>query len=177
MGARTGRRVEPNVKRWLSQLQWLPRDDSAPEVHRQISFLELVLDFESHAGRPLPPTLQTTFVGAEMSPQEKRPVIRLGTSLPGGGAGQESILPVDVTNKCRSLVPLGLGTTAGATGRPIFTRLTAVWHHLRRPQQQSSVGLQTAQAEQIAGDTGSAVRRAATTEGKRCETIRRSVRQ
>ena len=43
--------------RWLTELQWLPRDDSLPESHRQLSFLELALYFESHAGRPLPPTL------------------------------------------------------------------------------------------------------------------------
>ena len=62
-------------------VQWLPRDDSLPEAHRQVSFLELALDFESHAGRPLPPGLETTFVGTEMSVQEKGQVIRLATSL------------------------------------------------------------------------------------------------
>ena len=30
--------------------------DGLPETHRQVSFLELALDFESHAGKPLPPT-------------------------------------------------------------------------------------------------------------------------
>ena len=47
---------QPAVLRWLSELQWLPRDDSLPEAHRQVSFLELALDFESYTGRPLPPT-------------------------------------------------------------------------------------------------------------------------
>ena len=44
---------------------------------------------------------------------------------------------MDFTNRCRSLVPLGAGTTAGVKGRPVFTR-PAAWHHLRRLQQYSA---------------------------------------
>ena len=47
---------QPAVLRWLSELQWLPKDDSLPEAHQQVSFLELALDFEWYTGRPLPPT-------------------------------------------------------------------------------------------------------------------------
>ena len=129
---------QPAVLRWLSELQWLPRDDSLPEAHRQVSFLELALDFESYTGRPLPPTPQTRFKGGEMSLQEKGRVLRLAVSLLGKAAGRESILPAGFTNRCRSLVPLGAGTTAGVKGRPIFTRPAAVWHHLRRMQQYSA---------------------------------------
>ena len=128
----------PALVRWLSELQWLPRDDSLPETHRQVSFLELALDFESHAGRPLPPTPQTGFVGGEMSLQEKGRVMRLAASLLGSAAGRESVLPAGFTNRCRSLVPLEAGTTAGVKGRPIFTRPAADWHHLRRLQQYSA---------------------------------------
>ena len=35
----------------LLVLQWLSSDDSLPDPHRQVSFPELALDFESHAGR------------------------------------------------------------------------------------------------------------------------------
>ena len=129
---------QPAVLRWLSELQWLPRDDSLPEAHRQVSFLELALDFESYTGRPLPPTPQTRFKGGEMSLQEKGRVLRLAVSLLGKAAGRESILPAGFTNRCRSLVPLGAGTMAGVKGRPIFTRPAAVWHHLRRMQQYSA---------------------------------------
>ena len=38
--------------------------------HKQVSFMELALEFESHAGRPLPRTPQCRFVGTEMSLQE-----------------------------------------------------------------------------------------------------------
>ena len=117
---------QPAVLRWLSELQWLPRDDSLPEAHRQVSFLELALDFESYTGRPLPPTPQTRFKGGEMSLQEKGRVLRLAVSMLGKAAGRESILPAGFTNRCRSLVPLGAGTTAGVKGRPIFTRPAAV---------------------------------------------------
>ena len=119
---------QPAVLRWLSELQWLPRDDSLPEAHRQVSFMELALDFESYTGRPLPLTPQTRFKGGEMSLQEKGRVLRLAVSLLGKAAGRESILPAGFTNRCRSLVPLGAGTTAGVKGRPIFTRPAAVWH-------------------------------------------------
>ena len=73
-----------------------------------------------------------------MSLQEKGRVLRLVVSLLGKAAGRESILPAGFTNRCRSLVPLGAGTTAGVKGRPIFTRPAAVWHHLRRMQQYSA---------------------------------------
>ena len=129
---------QPAILRWLSELQWLPRDDNLPEAHQQVSFLEPALDFESYTGRPLPPTPQTRFVGGEMSLQEKGRVLRLAVSLLGKAARRESILPVDFTNRCRSLVPLGAGTTAGVKGRHVFTRPAAVWHHLCRLQQYSA---------------------------------------
>ena len=70
-----------------------------------------------------------------MSLPEKGRVLRLVVSLPGKAAGREFILPAGFTNRCRSLVPLRAGTTAGLKGRPVFTRPAAVWHHLRRMQQ------------------------------------------
>ena len=96
----------------------------------QVSLLELALDFESYTRRPLPPTPQTRFVGGEMSLHEKGRVLRLAVSVLGKAAGRESILLVDFTNRCHSLVPLGAGTTAGVKGKPVFTRPAAVWHHL-----------------------------------------------
>ena len=67
-----------------------------------------------------------------MSLEEKGRVMRLAASLLRRVAGRESVLPAGFTSRCRSLVPLGAGTTAGVKGRPIFTRPAAVWHHLRR---------------------------------------------
>ena len=63
--------------------------------------------FESHAGRPLPPTLQSRFAGTELSLQEKGRVVRLAVTLMGKAAGRESVLPAPITKTCRSLVPLG----------------------------------------------------------------------
>ena len=80
---------QPAILRWLLELQWLPRDDNLPEAHRQVSFLEPALDFESYTGRPLPPTPQTRFKGGEMSLQEKGGVLRLaGGQSAGEGGGQ-----------------------------------------------------------------------------------------
>ena len=128
----------PALMRWLHELRWLRPDVTLPVGHRQVSFMELALDFESHAGRPLPPTPQSRFAGTTLSLQEKGRVLRLAVTLMGRAAGRESILPAGITTRCRSLVPLGAGTVVGVKGRPFFTRPLAVWHHLRRLQQYTS---------------------------------------
>ena len=46
----------------------------------QVSFMELSLDFEPHAGRPLPPTPQSRFMG----PTRKRPGGPAGSHTPLG---------------------------------------------------------------------------------------------
>ena len=119
---------------WLQDLEWLPADDTLPQGHGHVSFMELALDFETHAGRPLPPTPQSTFTGTELSPKEKGRVMRLAVTLMGKAAGWESILPARITNHRRSLVPLGVGPVVGVKGRRLFTRPMAVWHHLKRLQ-------------------------------------------
>ena len=119
---------------WLQDLEWPPADDTLPQGHGHVSFMELALDFETHVGRPLPPTPQPRFTGTELSLQEKGRVMRLAVTLMGKAVGKESILPARITNHCRSLVPLGAGPLVGVKGRPLFTRHMAVWHHLKRLQ-------------------------------------------
>ena len=46
----------PALLGWLSELMWLQPDDGLPQGHSRVFFMELALDFESYAGRPLPPT-------------------------------------------------------------------------------------------------------------------------
>ena len=70
------------------ELQWLTTDDTLPQGHKRVSFMDLALDFESHAGRPLPPSPQSRFVGTEMSPQEKGRVVRLAVILLERAAGK-----------------------------------------------------------------------------------------
>ena len=106
--------------------------------HGQVSFMELVLDFESHAGRPLPPTPQSRFTGSELSLQEKGRVLRLAVTLLGRATGRESILPAAITTRCRALVPLGAGMVVGVKGRQLFTKSAAMWHHLQRLHQYNS---------------------------------------
>ena len=93
--------------KWLRELRWLITEDTLPQGHRLVSFMELSLDFESHAGPPLPPTPQSRFVGTEMSLHEKGRVVRLAVTLLGRVAGKQSILVAPITTHCRSLVPLG----------------------------------------------------------------------
>ena len=47
---RWGRDFLPAILSWLRELHSLPADDDAPVGHGQVSFMELALDFESHAG-------------------------------------------------------------------------------------------------------------------------------
>ena len=61
-----------------------------------------------------------------MSLQEKVRVLRLAVTLVGRAAGRESILPVAITTRCRTLVPLGASMVVGVKGSPLFTRLAAV---------------------------------------------------
>ena len=132
---RWGHNFLPAILHWLRELHWLPTDDDAPVGHGQVSFMELTLDFDSHAGRPLPPTPQSRFTGSEQSLQEKGRVLRLAVTLLGRAAGRESILQAAIATRCRTLVPLGAGMVVGVKGRPLFTRPAAVWHHLQRLRQ------------------------------------------
>ena len=98
----------------------------------------LALDFESHEGRPLPPTPQTLFKRFEISPQEKGQVLRLSGTLLGKARGAETILLAAITTKWRSLILLGAGTVVDVNGRLVFTRPMAVWHHLQRMHKYSA---------------------------------------
>ena len=94
--------------------------------------MELALDFEAFAGRPLPPAPQSKFVGGDISLQEKSKVLRLIVTLVGRATERESIFPVKMTHHCRSLTSMGAGTVMGLEGRPVFARPTAVGKHLER---------------------------------------------
>ena len=147
---RWGRDFQPAILSWLTELHWLPADDDAPVGHGQVSFMELALDFESHAGRPLPPTPQSRFTELEMSLQEKGRVLWLAVSLVGRAAGRESILPAAITTRCCTLVPLGASMVVGVKGGPLFTRPAAIWHHLLRPRQYNSERWARQQQQRVA---------------------------
>ena len=72
---RWGNDFLPAMLCWLRELQWLQLYDDLVVGHMQVWFMELAVDFESHAGRPLPPTPQSQFTGPEMSLQEKGRVV------------------------------------------------------------------------------------------------------
>ena len=61
--------------------------------------MELSLDFESHAGRPLPPTHRARFRGTEVSLQEEGRGFRMAVTLLGRTLGKESILLAPITHK------------------------------------------------------------------------------
>ena len=118
---------------------WCPQPRSRTPRDIHVSFMELASDSESHAGRPLPLTPQSRFSGSEMPLQEKGHVLQLAVTLLGKAVGRETILPAAITAQCRWLVLLEAGTVVGVKGRLLFTRPVAVWHHLLRLRQYSSV--------------------------------------
>ena len=125
----------PMVLRWHAELEWLkmpPAHERIPRAHWQVSFMELALDFEAFAGRPLPPAPQSKYAGGDLSLQEKGRVLRLIVTLNGRATDRESIFPLRMTHHCRSVTSMGAGTSMGLEGRPVFTRPTAVWKHLER---------------------------------------------
>ena len=108
------------VLRWHTELEWLkmpPAHERIPRAHWQVSFMELALDFEAFAGRPLPPAPQSKFVGRDMSLQEKGTVLRLIVTLTGRATERESIFPFKMTHHCRSFTSMGAGTVMGLEGR------------------------------------------------------------
>ena len=99
----------PAMSSWLQDLEWLPVDDTLPQGHGHVSFMELALDFETHAGKPLPPTPQFRFAGTELSLEEKGKVVRLAVTLMGKRQG--------VHPACPDYQPLPLfGAAAGRPG-------------------------------------------------------------
>ena len=61
---------------WLGALVW------ADEVGT-VSFLELAMDFEAHAGRALPAAPQAAFRGTSLPLQERARVLRLALTTLG----------------------------------------------------------------------------------------------
>ena len=93
------------VLRWHAELKWLkmpPAQEHIPRTHRQVSFMELALDFEAFAGRPLPQAPQLKYAGGDLSLQEKGRVLRLIVTLVGRATERESIFPVRMrARSCR----------------------------------------------------------------------------
>ena len=44
----------PAVLKWLAHLMWLQPDDGLPQGHKQVSFMELALDFQNTRGATPP---------------------------------------------------------------------------------------------------------------------------
>ena len=93
--------------------------------------MELALDFEAHAGQPLPPALQAKFT-REMSLQEKGCTLRQVVTLLGKAPEHESIILAKMMHHCRLLTSMGAGRVMGMEGCPLLMRPWALWGHLMR---------------------------------------------
>ena len=120
-GWRWGHDFLPAILHLLRELHWLPTDDDAAVGHGQVPFMELTLDFESHAGRPLPPNPQPRFTGSEPSLQENGRVLRLAVTR-----GRTRVYPAGSDYHQMSRVsPAGSRNGGGSEGPPAL-------HHTSR---------------------------------------------
>ena len=100
---------------WLRELQWEPGLG-------QVTFAELVLDFEAHSGRAMPASPGAELQSIVLSLHERAQVLRTALSVLQRHVVSGTLVQRTMTLKARSLVPLGAGPLAGLTARPYFTR-------------------------------------------------------
>ena len=109
---------------WLGELVW------TDEVGT-VTYLELAMDFEAHAGRALPSAPQAQFRGLSLPLQERGRVLRLALNHLQKLVVAGSLFPAGTLPKCGSLVPLGGPQLCGLNRRPYFTRREAMLHHVQ----------------------------------------------
>ena len=108
---------------WLGALVW------ADEVGT-VSFLELAMDFEAHAGRALPAAPQAAFRGTSLPLQERARVLRLALTTLGKLVRTGCLYPARMVTRCAALVPLGGPLLCGLSRRPYFACREAMLHHV-----------------------------------------------
>ena len=165
---RWGNNFLPAILHWLRELHWLPTDDDAPVGHRQVSFMELALDFESYAGRPLPhtPPRTTTARKGPGPPAGGHPLGESGRTriyLAGSNHDQMSLVgpagsrhggrgdgPAALHHTTRGMAPRAKAAPIqfGALGAPATTEGGAA----RAREASSVIGRQLGAAREMSGE-------------------------
>ena len=111
--------------RWAGALLWIPGQG-------QVTYRELALDFEEHAGRTLPAAPGHKLAGRVLPLRERAHVLKLALDktqqfLRAGGLLGGQLCPL-----CNALVPFGGCKCMGRTERPVFACCQAMQEHMRR---------------------------------------------
>ena len=111
--------------RWAGALLWLPRQG-------QVTYVELALDFEEHAGRALPAAPGHKLAGRVLPLRERAHVLKLAPDRTQQFLRAGELLGGQLRPLCNALVPLGGYRCMGRTERPVFACRQAMQEHMRR---------------------------------------------
>mmetsp|Transcript_22967 Transcript_22967/g.41367 ORF Transcript_22967/g.41367 Transcript_22967/m.41367 type:complete len:332 (-) Transcript_22967:213-1208(-) len=94
-------RFRLNLISWLNELQWI-------DAPGQVTFLELVMDFEAFSRKPIPPAPEARYEKTGTLPlAERGRVLRMSIAALQPLMMEGEAVPAKAVKKCRSLVPLG----------------------------------------------------------------------
>ena len=111
--------------RWAGALLWLPRQG-------QVTYAELALDFEEHAGRALPAAAGHRLAGPVPPLRERAHVLKLALDKTQQFLRAGELLGGQLRPLCNALVPFGGYKCMGRTERPVFACRPAMQEHMRR---------------------------------------------
>ena len=106
-------------------LLWLPGKG-------QVTYVELALDFEEHAGRALPAAPGHKLAGRVLPLRERAHVLKLALDRTQQFLRAGELLGGQLRPLCNALVPLGGYRCMGRTERPVFACRQAMQEHMRR---------------------------------------------
>ena len=111
--------------RWAGALLWLPGQG-------QVTYVELALDFEEHAGRALPAAPGHKLAGRVLPLRERAHVLKLALDKTQQFLRAGELLGGQLRPLCNALVPLGGYRCMGRTERPVFACRQAMQEHMCR---------------------------------------------
>ena len=111
--------------RWAGALLWLPGQG-------QVTYAELALDFEEHAGRALPAAPGHRLAGRVLPLRERAHVLKLALDKTQQFLRAGELLGDQLRPLCNALVPFGGYKCMGRTERSVFACRPAMQEHMRR---------------------------------------------
>ena len=111
--------------RWARALLWLPGQG-------HVTYVELALDFEEHAGRALPTAPGHKLAGRVLPLRERAHVLKLALDKTQQFLRAGELLGGQLRPLCNALVPFGGYKCTGRTERPVFACRQALQEHMRR---------------------------------------------
>ena len=104
---------------------WLPG-------HGQVTYVELALDFEEHAGRAVPAALVHKLAGRVQPLRERAHVLKLALDKTQQDLRAGELLGGPLRPLCNALVPFGVYKCMGRTEKAVFACRQAMRGHMCR---------------------------------------------